>query len=118
MSTKKPTQKEMFLLLLTLNDVKKNNELVEFINGRIEMLDKKNVKDGELTPTQQQNLKLKVEIVQVLSEQAEPIQAKEIASLLSASKGENITTQKIVPQLKKLVEEGKIFKDEKNKYEI
>ena len=50
--TKKPTKRDNYKALLTIESVAKNPTLVEFINHEIELLDKKN--SSEKKPTAQQ----------------------------------------------------------------
>lgn len=55
-SVKKMTKREYFNALLSLDEVKANNELVDFINHELELLSKKNASEKKLTPTQKENL--------------------------------------------------------------
>lgn len=55
-NTKKMTKREYFNVLLSLNEVKANSELVDFINHELELLSKKNASEKKLTPTQKENL--------------------------------------------------------------
>ena len=55
-NTKKMTKREYFNALLSLDEVKANNELVDFINHELELLSKKNASEKKLTPTQKENL--------------------------------------------------------------
>lgn len=55
-NTKKMTKREYFNTLLSLDEVKANSELVDFINHELELLSKKNASEKKLTPTQKENL--------------------------------------------------------------
>ena len=55
-STKKMTKRDYFNALLSLNEVKTNEDLVNFINHELDLLSKKNASEKKLTPTQKENL--------------------------------------------------------------
>lgn len=55
-STKKMTKRDYFNTLLSLNEVKANEDLVNFINHELDLLSKKNASEKKLTPTQKENL--------------------------------------------------------------
>ena len=62
-NTKKMTKREYFNVLLSLNEVKANSELVDFINHELELLSKKNTSEKKLTPTQKENLTIQEAIL-------------------------------------------------------
>ena len=62
-SAKKMTKREYFNVLLSLNEVKANSELVDFINHELELLSKKNASEKKLTPTQKENLTIQEAIL-------------------------------------------------------
>ena len=62
-NTKKMTTREYFNVLLSLNEVKANSELVDFINHELELLSKKNASEKKLTPTQKENLTIQEAIL-------------------------------------------------------
>lgn len=62
-NTKKMTKREYFNVLLSLNEVKANSELVDFINHELELLSKKNASEKKLTPTQKENLTIQEAIL-------------------------------------------------------
>ena len=64
----KMTKREMFNLLLTFEDVKANQELVDSLNHELELLDKKSRAERKPTPNQVQNEILKTAIVNYLTE--------------------------------------------------
>lgn len=55
MSNKKMTKRENFELLLTLEDVKSNASIVDFINHEIDLLAKRNSADRKPSPKQIEN---------------------------------------------------------------
>ena len=64
--TNKMTQKDFYKEIIALAQVNGREDIVEFAKGRIEMLDKK--KSGSKpTKTQEENVKLKEIILDVLS---------------------------------------------------
>ena len=62
-STKKMTKRDYFNTLLSLNEVKANEDLVNFINHELELLSKKNASEKKLTPTQKENLTIQDSIL-------------------------------------------------------
>ena len=62
-NTKQMTKREYFNVLLSLNEVKANSELVDFINHELELLSKKNASEKKLTPTQKENLTIQEAIL-------------------------------------------------------
>ena len=62
-NTKKMTKREYFNVLLSLDEVKANSELVDFINHELELLSKKNASEKKLTPTQKENLTIQEAIL-------------------------------------------------------
>ena len=62
-NTKKMTKREYFNVLLSLNEVKANSDLVDFINHELELLSKKNASEKKLTPTQKENLTIQEAIL-------------------------------------------------------
>lgn len=97
--TNKKTQKDYYNELLANYDL--TAELQDFIQGRIDALNKKAVKT-ELTETQKENLELAEEIYQWLLENPTGKTSKHIASHFGKS------SQKITPIMKKLVESNKV----------
>ena len=54
-TSKKMTKKDYFFMLLELSDVQDNEDLVNFINHEIELLNKKNSSEKKPTATQLAN---------------------------------------------------------------
>ena len=67
-SAKKMTKREYFNALLSLDEVKANNELVDFINHELELLAKKNASEKKLTPTQKENLTIQEAILNYMED--------------------------------------------------
>lgn len=67
-SVKKMTKREYFNALLSLDEVKANNELVDFINHELELLAKKNASEKKLTPTQKENLTIQEAILNYMED--------------------------------------------------
>ena len=67
-NTKKMTKREYFNILLSLDEVKANSELVDFINHELELLAKKNASEKKLTPTQKENLTIQEAILNYMED--------------------------------------------------
>lgn len=65
---KKMTKREYFNVLLSLDEVKANSELVDFINHELELLSKKNASEKKLTPTQKENLTIQEAILNYMED--------------------------------------------------
>ena len=97
--TKKKTQRDFYNELLANYDL--TDELKEFINSRINALNKKATKT-ELTETQKENLVLANEIYEWLLENVNGKTSKDIANHFGKS------SQKITPIMKKLIDDEKV----------
>ena len=67
-NSKKLTKRDYFNALLSLDEVKANNELVDFINHELELLAKKNASEKKLTPTQKENLTIQEAILNYMED--------------------------------------------------
>ena len=67
-NSKKMTKREYFNALLSLDEVKANSELVDFINHELELLAKKNASEKKLTPTQKENLTIQEAILNYMED--------------------------------------------------
>ena len=65
---KKMTKRDYFNALLSLDGVKANSELVDFINHELELLAKKNASEKKLTPTQKENLTIQEAILNYMED--------------------------------------------------
>lgn len=113
---KKVTQREYYNKLLNLEQVRADAELVQFINGRIEMLNRKNSssQDGEKKPTATQiaNEKIKEEILAEMSAHPDKIYScGDIEDFLEPSYP-TITNQKVSRLLNDMAKEtdGRVVK--------
>ena len=97
--TNKKTQRDFYNELLANYDL--TDELKEFINSRINALNKKATKT-ELTETQKENLVLANEIYEWLLENVNGKTSKDIANHFGKS------SQKITPIMKKLIDDEKV----------
>ena len=99
MENKKMTKKQYFGVLLEL--VQGNEDLENFINHEIELLEKK-ASSGTKTKNQVENESIKVEIVNALVELDRAVTVSELMTKVAYS------NQKLSALLKQLVEENKV----------
>lgn len=115
MTEKKITKIEKFEMLLAIEDVAENEMLVEFINHEMELIKKKNAyKSVNKKKTEESNALMK-EILDVFYDNPQTMLC---CSDIVRHLGFKYTTQKLNPQLKKLVEEKSLTSqiDKKIKY--
>lgn len=89
-----------------------NPEIVKFCDHELELLDKKSSK-STLTKTQKENEKIKIEVINALTEIAKPVTITEMQEL-----NENMakySNQKLSALLKGLVNENKVVRTEEKK---
>lgn len=103
MENKKMTKKQYFGVLLEI--VKGNEDLENFINHEIELLDKK-TSSGTKTKNQVENENIKVEILNALAEFGKGVTVTELMTKVAYS------NQKLSALLKQLVEENKVERTE------
>lgn len=113
MENKKVTKREMFGALLEI--VKGNEEMENFINHEIELLDRKK-STGTQTKTQIENETIKVAILDALVNVAKQVTITELQAL--DTNMSTYSNQKLSALLKQLVEEGKVERivDKKKSY--
>ena len=99
MENKKMTKKQYFGVLLEL--VKGNEDLENFINHEIELLEKKST-SGTKTKNQVENESIKDEIVNALVELGRAVTVSELMTEVAYS------NQKLSALLKQLVEDNKV----------
>lgn len=107
MTTKKMTKKEMFVVLR--DAVASNEELVNFINHEIELLERKASSPKKPTKTQLENEALRAEIMAYLTEVDTMKCIKELEQEIPKLNG--LSNQKISSLLKGLVDTGKLKKE-------
>ena len=103
MENKKMTKKQYFGVLLEI--VKGNEDLENFINHEIELLDKK-ASSGTKTKNQVENENIKVEILNALADFGKGVTVTELMNKVAYS------NQKLSALLKQLVEENKVERTE------
>lgn len=116
----KVTKKENFERLLQIEEVKNNTDLVKFIEHEIDLLNKKSLSRGKNQKENEINSQIMDLILEVLSEQEEKITINEllknekIDNFTYEEKNENkkITSQKASALIKKLMENGKVKREE------
>lgn len=99
MENKKMTKRDYFKEILEI--VKENEDLTNFINHELELLDKKNSK-STMTKTQTENENIKKVIVDTLTEIGTPVTITELQKRCVDL--ENYSNQKISALLKQLVD--------------
>ena len=112
---KKITKKEIFGMLLKVDEVASNEIFVNFINHELELLDRKSSK-STVSKTQIENEKIKKAIVVALTEIAKPVTITELQELNDEMS--NYSNQKLSALLKQLVENNQVVKtiDKKKSY--
>ena len=99
MENKKMTKRDYFKEILEI--VKENEDLTNFINHELELLDKKN-SNSTMTKTQVENENIKKVIVNALTEIGTPVTITELQK--KCVDLENYSNQKISALLKQLVD--------------
>lgn len=114
----KMTQRDYFEEIITLAKENGREDIVEFAKGRIEMLNKK--KSGSKpTKTQEENVKLKEIILDVLTSVGSTVtEIQNKDERLKEYNGVVISNQKVSALLRQLVDDGKAIKtiDKKKSY--
>lgn len=107
----KKTKKEMWTSLLEIEDVAKDENLVAFIKKEIESIDKKAEKAKERAAKKaEESDSLKEEIYAVL--EASEAEFTPIVDIVAAIGKEDVTPAKVTARLTKLVEAGRVIKQE------
>lgn len=111
---KRKTLKENFVEVAKILETAGRTDLVEFINGRIELIDKKASKPSK-SPNAEVNAKIKIVIMETLAELGKAT----VTELLNASTelngltgGSNQRTSALIKQLK---DEGKVIRTEEKR---
>ena len=108
----KMTKKEMFAMVIEVvngAEIENKNEMLEFLNHEIELLEKKNSRTGQ-TKVQKENEVLKVQLVEALAEMPEPMTISEFQEK-SNHEVATLSNQKLSALLRALEKEGKIVKE-------
>lgn len=99
------TKKEMFANIATL--LSDNDEVVEFCNHQIALLDSRKSAKKKLTATQQANLDIKADIIDVLTKAEEALTVTEIQQ---DERLAGFSNQKISALLRQLIDEQVVVK--------
>lgn len=104
------TKREMFEAIKALTEVSANQEMVNFINHEIELLDKKASKKSKReVDRQEQNVELGNVVLEVLADmEADKVSVTDLAKMSEVFKG--VSGQKLTYILTALVKEGKVEK--------
>ena len=100
---KKITKKEMFTTMLEKYDF--SPEEVKFINHEIDLLNRKKGTSGKLTAAQELAEKIKVQILEVLTDGKKRTATEFVKELQPAYEDITLTNQRISAILKKMVDE-------------
>ena len=109
--TKKMTKKEMSTMVIATieaTEVENREEMVNFLNHEVELLEKKSSKSGT-TKTQKENLVLMEQLKEALGEMTEAVTISEFQAK-STHEVATLSNQKLSALLKKLVESGEVVK--------
>lgn len=115
MENKKMTKKEMFGEVIALATENGRQDIVDFANHEIELLNKKSGKSSQ-TKTQVENENIKAQIVNALREIGKSVTITELQA--QNSEMANYSNQKLSALLKQLVENNEVSKttDKKKSY--
>ncbi len=105
------TKREMFNAILSVEAVAANEEMVNFINHEIELLDKKKASSKKPTKTQLENEGFKAEIVAFLTETDGMRNIKEIQAEIDNPKIAAMSNQRITHLLTALRKEEKVIRE-------
>lgn len=101
----KITKKDRFNQLLAIGEVAENKGLVEFINHELSLLRKKS--SGKPTKVQEENEKIKIQILEVFAKKGKKIT---ITDLAKETELEVFSNQKLSALCNQLVKDGKLQK--------
>ena len=109
----KVTKAEMFAMIKEVEGVKENQAMVDFIDHELELLAKKSA-NKKPTKTQEENEGLKVEILNVLTNEGATV--TEVQSKSEVLGG--LSNQRVSALLRQLIADGKVIKtvDKKKSY--
>lgn len=110
MTNKKMTIRDYYNELLAVEGVAERTDLVDFINGRIEMLDRK-ASGGEkkMTANQLANVTLKENIISEMKSGVQYAVGEMIKSLACCNE---LSSSKVTAMLTQLLKEGKVVRTE------
>ena len=114
-NTNKMTQRDYYNEIIALAKANERDDLVEFAEGRIAILDKKKG-SSKMTKTQEENVAIKAILAEVVGTFAEGATVSEI--LKSDDRLVDFSNQKVSALLRQLVDEGKVVKTTDKKKSI
>ena len=100
------TKREMFNLIATVNA--DNQEIVDFCNHEIELLDNKKTSPRKPTKNQLENIQFKQDILDVLMVADAPMPIKELMATCPSLEG--LTNQRVTRLLTDLRKDGKVYR--------
>lgn len=106
----KTTKREFFAMLLTMESVKANAELVDFINHEIELLDSKAMKSASKRASA--NTELEDVLLAELAKVGKSVTVSEFMKLSATAKAGELSNQKVTAVFAKLKKAGKITREE------
>ncbi len=101
------TKREMFVAIREA--VTENQEMVDFINRQIELLDKKSATPRKATKTQLENAGFKADIITALIEVDKPVTIKELCGICPSIA--ELSNQRITHLLTDLRKDKKVARD-------
>jgi predicted Rossmann fold nucleotide-binding protein DprA/Smf involved in DNA uptake len=115
MNEKKMTKRDYFNSLLAIEEVKANDNLVNFINHELDLLARKNASgEGKMTANQKANEELKSKILECM--EAEPNRLFTITEMIKEFECcADLTLPKVSALVKQLKAEGKVVRTEEKR---
>lgn len=114
-TNKKLTKRDHYNTLLKIEDVKKNEDLVNFINHEIELLEKKNSAEKKPTAQQSENNGIKEAIANGMAPQRNYTITDIIKEVPECSE---LTNQRVSALIRQLIADGKVerFEEKRKAY--
>ena len=114
-TTKKMTKRDYFNVLLKIEDVKKNDDLVNFINHEIELLEKKNAADKKPTAQQKENDGIKDAVLNGMADNRMYTITELIKEIPECA---DLTNQRVSALVRQLIAEDKVerFEEKRKAY--
>lgn len=115
MTMKKMTKRDYYNQLLQVKEVKENSDLVEFINRELELLNRKNSKNGKPTKDQVANVAIQEEILKHLATLPTESVGVTISELCKVKQFQEYSNQKLSALVRQLVIAEKVARVEEKK---
>lgn len=108
---KKITKREMYTKILV--EVADNQEMVDFINHEIDLLNRKNTaKSGKPTATQQKNEEIKAKILATMDYEQQYTVSDLVKLIPNEETGDLYSTPKMSALVRQLKEQGAVIREE------